>query len=74
MTLIHRFIALVLVIPGLLSGQLDAAEAASAFYLGNEAVMVSRGETKIVFDPMYRNAYGHYETGSGQYRAQIDQR
>ena len=32
-----------------------------AHYLGNEAVMVERGATKIVFDPLFREDYGQYQ-------------
>ena len=32
-----------------------------ATYLGNEGVMVSYGEHKILFDPLYRNSYQQYE-------------
>ena len=32
-----------------------------AHYLGNEAVMVERGDTKIVFDPLFREDYGQYQ-------------
>ena len=31
-----------------------------ATYLGNEGVMVARGETKILFDAFYANSYGQY--------------
>lgn len=33
---------------------------AQATYLGNEGVLVVRGETKIVFDAFYANSYGQY--------------
>lgn len=33
---------------------------ARATYLGNEGVMVARGETKILFDAFYANSYGQY--------------
>jgi len=35
--------------------------AASAQYLANEGLMVVRGETKVLFDPLFRNGYGHYQ-------------
>lgn len=31
-----------------------------AHYLANEGLMVVQGETKVVFDPLFRNAYGQY--------------
>lgn len=34
--------------------------AAQATYLGNEGVMVARGDTKILFDAFYANSYGQY--------------
>lgn len=37
----------------------DSAEA-TAMYLANEGVMVVQGETKVVFDPLFRNNYGQY--------------
>ncbi len=35
--------------------------AASAQYLANEGLMVMQGETKVLFDPLFRNGYGHYQ-------------
>jgi L-ascorbate metabolism protein UlaG (beta-lactamase superfamily) len=32
-----------------------------ARYLANEGLMVVQGETKIVFDPLFRNSYGQYQ-------------
>ena len=32
-----------------------------ARYLGNEGVMVEHGETKVLFDPFFRDSYGQYE-------------
>jgi uncharacterized Ntn-hydrolase superfamily protein/L-ascorbate metabolism protein UlaG (beta-lactamase superfamily) len=40
---------------------LQAGEISRAHYLANEGVMVTRGDTKILFDPLFRNGYGHYE-------------
>ncbi len=44
----------------------SADSAASAFYLANEGVMVVHGETKILFDPLFNNAYGRYELLPGE--------
>ena len=33
----------------------------SATYLGNEAVMVSLDDTKIIFDPFFHNNFGVYQ-------------
>lgn len=37
-----------------------AHDHATAHYLGNEGVMIERGETKILFDAFYANSYGQY--------------
>lgn len=34
---------------------------ATAQYMANEGLMVVQGETKIVFDPLFRHSYGHYQ-------------
>ena len=33
----------------------------TAQYMANEGLMVAQGETKIVFDPLFRNSYGQYQ-------------
>lgn len=33
----------------------------TAKYLANEGLMVTHGDTKVVFDPLFRNSYGHYQ-------------
>jgi len=38
-----------------------ASEDAEAQYLANTGVMISRGETRILFDPLFRNTYGIYD-------------
>lgn len=35
--------------------------AASVQYLANEGLMVVHGETKVLFDPLFRNGYGQYQ-------------
>jgi L-ascorbate metabolism protein UlaG (beta-lactamase superfamily) len=35
--------------------------AARAQYLANEGLMVVHGDTKVLFDPLFRNSYGHYK-------------
>lgn len=42
------------------SSALAHDHAARATYLGNEGVMVARGDTKILFDAFYANSYGQY--------------
>lgn len=34
--------------------------ATEAFHLGNEGVLITHGDTKIMFDPLYRNGYNNY--------------
>ena len=36
------------------------AIAQQAFYMANEAVMVTDGDTKVLFDPLYPESYGQY--------------
>ena len=43
--------------PSLLSAHQPSA---AATYLGNEGVLVARGETKVVFDAFYDDSYGQY--------------
>ena len=33
----------------------------TAQYMANEGLMVVSGETKVVFDPLFRNGYGQYQ-------------
>jgi L-ascorbate metabolism protein UlaG (beta-lactamase superfamily) len=37
------------------------ADMSTAQYLANEGLMVVNGETKVLFDPLFRNAYGQYQ-------------
>ena len=39
----------------------DAVHAGQAHYLGNAGVMVERGQSKVLFDPFFRNDYGVYD-------------
>ena len=39
----------------------STATNSSAQYLANEGLMVVHGETKVVFDPLFRNSYGQYQ-------------
>jgi L-ascorbate metabolism protein UlaG (beta-lactamase superfamily) len=45
----------------LLSGQLQADEDIVAKYLANAGVLITHGETKIVFDPLFDNGFNTYE-------------
>lgn len=40
-------------------------------YLANEAVMVTRGETKILFDPLFDESFGQYQLVPDEVRAAI---
>lgn len=39
----------------------DTGITAKATYLANEGLMVVQGDTKILFDPLFRNGYGSYQ-------------
>ena len=39
----------------------DEPNSSTAQYLANEGLMVVNGDTKVVFDPLFRNAYGQYQ-------------
>jgi L-ascorbate metabolism protein UlaG (beta-lactamase superfamily) len=41
-------------------GSLTQAHDSSAHYMANEGLMVVHGDTKIVFDPLFRESYGQY--------------
>lgn len=58
-----RMRALVLVTLAALftSSSADEGLAWRAHYLANAGVMIARGDTKILFDPFFRNDYGHYD-------------
>ena len=38
-----------------------AQETSVVQYLANEGVMITHGETSILFDPLYDNSYGQYQ-------------
>lgn len=42
----------------------DGEAAATARYIANEGVMISKGDTKILFDPLFRNSFGNYRLPS----------
>ena len=42
-----------------LSANIHAHES-TAHYMANEGLMVEHGDTKILFDPLFRNDYGQY--------------
>lgn len=45
----------------LAKGPYTSATAATVQYMANEGLMVVQGETKVVFDPLFRNSYGQYQ-------------
>lgn len=54
----------------LAGGVFAQAPDSTAYYMANEGLMVVNGDTKILFDPLFRNSYGQYlllpeEIGSG---------
>lgn len=53
----------------LISTGAHAHDPARATYLGNEGVLVARGETKILFDAFYDDSYGEYLTVAPETRA-----
>ncbi len=56
-----RFAAL-LVLAGLLVHAAEAHETARATYVGNEGILVARGQAKVLFDAFYSDSYGKYLT------------
>ena len=54
-----RFIRCVLFVT--LSATAVGQEYSSVQYLANEGLMVTHGETKVLFDPLFDNGYGRYQ-------------
>jgi L-ascorbate metabolism protein UlaG (beta-lactamase superfamily) len=44
-----------------LSATAAGQERSSVQYLANEGVMITHGETSILFDPLFDNSYGTYQ-------------
>ena len=42
-----------------------------AHYLANAGVMIARGDTKVLFDPFFRNGYGQYDLVPAALEAEI---
>ena len=56
-----RLLLAILCVPGAAAPcRADDGTPLHAHYLANAGVMVSRGETKLLFDPFFRNDYGVY--------------
>ncbi|MEM7004678.1 MAG: MBL fold metallo-hydrolase [Pseudomonadota bacterium] len=47
------------------------AKDAELMYLGNAGVMITQGETKILFDPLFRNGFGQYQLVPPELREQL---
>ncbi len=60
MTVKPFFVLVLTLFSGALSAHPDGGPS-TAQYLANEGLMVTHGETKVVFDPLFRNSYGHYQ-------------
>ena len=56
--MIHRFFLLWLI---LCSHSLALAHQASVTYVANEAVLITNGDKKVLFDPFFHNAFGIYQ-------------
>ena len=56
-----RIFALIIVAVMCNTSYADKEQTWSAHYLANAGVMIARGETKILFDPFFRNDYGQYD-------------
>lgn len=57
----NQFKTMALVLCLLATDLVRADDAIDAKYLGNAGVLISHGETKIVFDPLFDNDFGFYE-------------
>ena len=57
---LKRALLCLLLTPGIVLSETDA-QVAVAQYMANEGLMVVQGDTKVVFDPLFRNAYGQYQ-------------
>ncbi|MGV6801863.1 MAG: MBL fold metallo-hydrolase [bacterium] len=44
---------------------------AQATYIANEGVLITKGETKIIFDPLFQQGFGHYRLPPSEYRQAI---
>jgi len=53
-------VSLVIVLGSSLLSPLSIAHDSTAHYMANEGLMVVHGDTKILFDPLFRNDYGQY--------------
>lgn len=54
-------LSLVLLNVGVAYAKVPDTATSSAQYMANEGLMVVQGETKVVFDPLFRDSYGQYQ-------------
>lgn len=45
----------------ILSPSIVLAHQSSAIYVANEAVLISNGQNKVLFDPFFHQAFGTYQ-------------
>ena len=59
--MIKVLLTLFLAVAAGITAQAHPIDEAETTYLGNEGIMVSDGETRILFDPLYPNGFGIYQ-------------
>ena len=65
---LSRWLAILLL---LTAGTASADDKTDVMYLANEGVMVSRGDTRILFDPLFNESFGQYQLVPDTMRAAI---
>lgn len=60
-SVIEKFVSTSLALGMFISLGTATAADSVAHYLANEALMVVHGETKVMFDPIYKNSYNNYQ-------------
>lgn len=60
MTILRTFTLIFIVVVPAISCATDE-QSFEARYLANAGVMIASGETKVLFDPFFRNSYGQYD-------------
>lgn len=53
------------------AGALGHETPAEARYLANEGVLITHGDTRVLFDPLFRESFGHYELLPAEARAAL---
>ncbi len=66
-----RFLTLIILSVGFGSSFADGEHAWHAHYLANAGVMIARGDTKVIFDPFFRNDYGRFDLVPAAMEAEI---